>query len=132
MKHFGALLAVCFGLLLMAVAHAATVFGVGSGQDSCGRYIAALGDAPPGKYRKMNTAEGVYFSENTVYQQWLMGFVSGFNATHAGDLEQQVKKIDPAGMDLWMRNWCNQHPTQDVFDGAIDFINEMRADAARK
>jgi hypothetical protein len=80
MRHFGALLAVCFGLLLTAVAHAATVFEIGSGQDSCGKYIAALGDAPPGKYRVMNTARGVYICENKVYEQWLLGFVSGFNA----------------------------------------------------
>jgi hypothetical protein len=132
MRHFGALLAVCFGLLLTAAAHAAPVFEIGSGLDSCGKYIAALGDAPPGKYREMNTARGVYVSENKVYQAWLLGFVTGFNAVYAGDLEQQVTKIDPAGMDLWMRNWCNQHPTQTVLDGAIAFINEMLTNAARK
>jgi hypothetical protein len=133
MRHFGALLTVCFGLLLTAVAHAASVFEIGAGNNnSCGKFIAAIGDAPPGKYREMNTARGVYVSENKVYQEWLMGFVTGFNASHAGDLEQQVTKIDPAGMDLWMRNWCNKHPTQEVFEGAYAFINEMLTNAARK
>ena len=61
------------------------------------------------------------------YQEWLMGFVSAFNAWHTNE---QIDRIDPAGMDLWMRNWCNQHPTQKVFEGAVAFIDEMRANAA--
>jgi hypothetical protein len=117
-----ALLAICFGLLLTAVAHAAPVFIIGAGHDSCGELIGAIGDAPTGK---MTTTTGVYL-------EWLMGFVSGFNAAHVGERELQVRGIDAAGMDLWMRNWCNQHPTQKVIDGALVFINEMRADAARK
>jgi hypothetical protein len=35
-------------------------------------------------------------------------------------------------MDLWMRNWCNQHPTHSVFQGAGVFINELLTNAARK
>jgi hypothetical protein len=123
------------GVLLLTadVAHAESgqVFVIGSGwESSCGKFIASLGDVPPGKYREMNNAKGVFVSENHVYIEWLMGYVSGFNAAHAGDLEQQVKKIDPAGMDLWMRNWCNKHPTQKVFDAAAVFIDEMRSNAA--
>jgi hypothetical protein len=133
MRHFGALLAICFGLLLTGAAHASSVFGIGAGNNSCGKYIAALGDAPPGKSREMNTARGVYVSENERYLEWLAGFVSAFNAVNAatGDLERQVQ-IDAAGMDLWMRNWCNQHPTDSVWDGAIAFIHEMLTNAARK
>jgi hypothetical protein len=63
----------------------------------------------------MNTPSGVFVNEYTQYQEWLMGFVSGFNDAHANDVEQQVRKIDLAGMDLWMRNWCNQRPTKAVW-----------------
>jgi hypothetical protein len=122
----------CVAMTWGAVAHAGPgeVFVIGSGQhSSCGKFIAAIGDAPPGRYRERNNATGVFVSENTKYQEWLMGYVSGFNAAHAGDLEQQVTKIDPAGIDLWMRNWCNKHPTETIFDGAAAFI-EMRSNAA--
>ena len=132
MRHFGALLAICFGLLLTATTHAAPVFALGAGNKSCGELIGAIGDDPPGKYRSTNTTTGVFVSEHGRYLEWLMGFVSGFNVAHAGDIEQQVTKIDPAGMDLWMRNWCNQHPTQKFFEGAWFFINEMLTNAARK
>jgi hypothetical protein len=123
-------LAVCFGLLLTAIAYAETgqVFLIGSGEhSSCGEFIATIGNVPPGSYRARNTASGVLVSENKAYQEWLMGFVSGFNYSHSNDLEQQVTKIDPAGLDLWMRNWCNQHPAKAVFEGASAFIGEMRS-----
>jgi hypothetical protein len=117
--------------LLTADAHAETgqTFVIGAGNESsCGKFIAAISDLPPGKYREVNGAKGsIFVSENKAYQEWLMGFVSGFNAAHAGDLEQQITKIDPAGLDLWMRNWCNKYPTYSVFDGASKFIAETTA-----
>jgi hypothetical protein len=82
MKRFDmrALLAICFGLLLTAVAHAAPVFTIGARYNSSGELIGAIGDAPPGKYRTMTTTTGVFVGEHGQYLEWLMGFVSGFNA----------------------------------------------------
>lgn len=81
----------------------------------------------------MNTASGTFVSEYARYQQWLQGFVSGYNAAHssADEQQKQVDGIDLAGMDLWMRNWCNKHPTKTVFAGAVAFIEEIRGDAVR-
>jgi hypothetical protein len=129
-------LAVCLAAMIWGtVAHAETestyVIGLG-GHDSCGKFIAAIGDAPPGKYREMNVPNGVFVTEHTVHLEWLMGFVSGFNYRSGGDMEQQVTKIDSAGMDLWMRNWCNKHPTNSLFDGVQFFINEMLSNAAAR
>jgi hypothetical protein len=136
MRHFGALLAICFGLLLTTV-HAQTVYFVmGAGHYSCGQLIAHMGKNPPGGHQTMNTVSGVFVDEYMEYQTWLEGFVSGFNFAHPSDHEhqeqQQVTGIDLAGMDLWMRNWCNKHPTEKVFHGAQVFINEMLTNAARK
>ena len=120
-------LAVCFAAMISgAVAHAepgSTIDIMGSGQYSCGKFIGALGDLPPGKYREKSG----FVSENKAYTEWLMGFVMGYSAAHGGDL-----KTDPAGLDLWMRNWCNKHPTQTVAQGAVAFITEMLTNAARK
>ena len=126
-------LAVCLAAMIWgAVAHAETgsTFVMGSGQDSCGKFIAAVGDASPGKYREINA--GVFVSENEAYLQWLMGFVSGVNAASVGEQEQQVSWADSAAMDLWMRNWCNQHPTQDFVQAAMAFVREMRINAATR
>ena len=130
-------LAVCFAAMIWgAVAHA-EVTGWGVGSHSCGRFIATIGNLPPGEYRSVDPRNDHFVSENTQYQQWLMGFLTGFNfnafnTAPADDQGQQISgRIDLAGMDLWMRNWCNQHPTESVFHGAAAFINEMmRTNAA--
>ena len=121
-------LAVCFAAMIWgAVAHAEspTTYVLGVGSYSCGRFIATTSKHLPGTI--MPSRDGNFVSENAEYTQWLLGFLSGFNAAHAGEREQQVTGSDPAGMDLFMRNWCNQHPTQSVFEGALALINEMRS-----
>ena len=122
----------CVLLLTADVAHAEMVFVMGIGQHSCGQLIAAMGkDHPLGQHREMDIGTDVFVDEYTQYQQWLLGFVSGFNITHASEAEQQQQvRTDPSTMDLWMRNWCNQHPTESVFHGAVAFITEMRTNAA--
>jgi hypothetical protein len=107
-----------------AHAESGTTFVIGAGHDSCGQFIATIGKHPPGKVQSMPTGDGNFVSENAMYQQWLMGFVSGYNA---GRVSEQVEDIDLAGMDLWMRNWCNRHPTQTVFFAAGVFVTEMLA-----
>ena len=137
MRRFDLGLAVCFAAMIWgAVAHAepGDFVGLGAGQDSCGRFIASIGNAPPGSYRSWNTAKGVLVSENKEYQEWLAGFISGINVMVAtiGKEEQQVRPVDGAGLDLWMRNWCNKHPTNSVVEGAMAFVNEMRTNAAAR
>ena len=129
MKRFGVSLAVCFAAMILgAVARAEpATYVAGLGQFSCSQFIATIGKIPPGKMERVHTGDSDLVSENSEYQQWLLGFVSGFNAAHPVEQEQQVRGIDIAGMDLCMRNWCNQHPTKSVFEGATAFINEMRS-----
>jgi hypothetical protein len=126
MKRLGA--AIFAAMTLGAVAHAETgtftVFGMGA--YSCGEFIAASGNHAPGYSQVMDSGSGRLLSENSTYLQWLAGFVTAFNEARGGELEQQINGIDLAGLDLWMRNWCNQHPTKTIFDGASAFINEMR------
>jgi hypothetical protein len=120
-------------LLTAGIAHAEEgLTGWGVGSKSCGQFIATIGKLAPGKYRTIDTKNETFVSENTDYQQWLMGFLTGFNFAHAVDDKEQPipKRIDLAGMDLWMRNWCNQHPTGSFVDGASAFLGEMRTNAA--
>jgi hypothetical protein len=98
---------------------------LGDGIESCGKFIAASTDNKPGSYKRMDTPTGRYVNEISRYQQWFMGFVSGLNSSYPDDLSKQIK-VDLAGLDLWMRNWCNQHPVNTVFDGMIAFRDEMQ------
>jgi hypothetical protein len=97
---------------------------LGAGQNSCGQLIAASTGIPPGNYKKMETVNGQFVHDFARYQGWLMGFVSGYNEAQSNDTQQI--KVDLAGLDLWMRNWCNKNPTKLVFDGAHAFRLEMR------
>src|SRR5262245_28850325 len=127
MKRFGGRAAICFAAMIWTtVAHAgsADVTGWGIGGNSCGKFIASTGSLAPGKYRDFDSENDRFVTENTQYQQWLMGFLTGFNAGISTEGKQQIsRKIDLAGIDLWMRNWCNQHPTKNVFQGMNAFIN---------
>jgi hypothetical protein len=116
------------GLLLLTagVAHAQAVFVIGVGQWSCGKLIAATATAPPGSSGTVITATGTFVDEHAMYQEWLMGFVTGYNFARASEQQKQIMGIDQAGTDLWMRNWCNQHPTKLLMAGAIAFIKEMQ------
>jgi hypothetical protein len=107
-----------------AHAESGTTFVIGAGHDSCGQFIATIGKHAPGMMGVMPTGDGDFVSKNAEYQQWLLGFVSGFNVAHP-DEQKQVRGIDLAGMDLWMRNWCNKNLTQTVFEGASVFIAAM-------
>jgi hypothetical protein len=117
-------LAVCFAAMIGG-AHAESpgAFAIGIGTYSCGRFIATIGKLPPGNIQTIATGDGDFISENGEYQQWLLGYVSGFNAAHGAEREQQVTRIDIAGMDLWMRNWCNKHPTNSIAEGAVAFLS---------
>jgi hypothetical protein len=46
--------------------------------------------------------------------------------------KRQIEDIDIAGIDLWMRNWCNKHPMKTVYEGAVALVEEMRGDAAAR
>jgi len=118
-------------LIWGAVAHAEppAISVIGIGKYSCGQFISTMGKHPPGMMQTTPAGDGNLVSENAEYLQWLAGFVTGFNAAHISGLEQQVTRIDLIGLDLWMRNWCNQNPVKPVFEGAFAFIEEMRIKA---
>jgi hypothetical protein len=112
-----------------SVAHAEIgVYVKGVGVYSCGKFIGAIGDERPGQYSEINTRKGILVSENTEYQQWLLGYVSAYNVLMAATEQQQIRS-DAAAMDLWMRNWCNKNPTKSVYDGVNAFINELQNNA---
>jgi len=122
-------LAIVGAVMIWGAVAQAEIFVLGQGTASCGQFIATIGNRPPGMMRSRRAPDGdLLVSENAVYLAWLLGFVSGVNAT--AEEQQQIRQVDPAGLDLWMRNWCNKHPTQPVGEAVQLFLNEMRTNAA--
>jgi hypothetical protein len=99
------------------------IYALGVGTDSCGAFISHI-VAPPGKSISRTTPDdGLdYYSKSTTYFEWLLGFVTGYNAA-VSDTGKQIQ-IDPAAVDLYVRSWCAQNPTSNIFTAAHQFLNK--------
>jgi len=112
-------------LLLVASGQAvaqSTIYAIGVGLNSCGQYLSAVHNHPPGTYTSIERPqEGEFFDEASRYQQWLGGFISGSNWKK--DNSNNVR-TDGAAIDVWMRRWCEQNPTK-IFEAAAAFVLEQ-------
>jgi len=119
-------------LLLVASGQAvaqSTIYAIGMGLNSCGQYLSAVHNHPPGTYTSIERPqEGEFFDEASRYQQWLGGFISGSNwkkdNSRKKDNSNNVR-TDGAAIDVWMRRWCEQNPTKKVFEAAAAFVLEQ-------
>jgi hypothetical protein len=80
----------------------------GAGARSCGTYIAGSGD----------------FQFRAVYESWGYGFLSAANAAAYGR-GVQVPYPDTAAFDLYMDNFCRQHPLETYADGVMQLRTGM-------
>lgn len=72
----------------------------------------------------MKTADGrTLFDESAIYKNWLLGYLTAVNVMRDDSVMPSIE-LDNEAIDLWMRNWCNAHPTSSMFDGARAFVAE--------
>jgi len=82
-----------------------TIYAIGMGLNSCGQYLSAVHNHPPGTYTSIERPqEGEFFDEASRYQRWLGGFISGSNWKTYKDSGNNVRTDGPA-IDVWMRRW---------------------------
>jgi hypothetical protein len=85
-------------------------FVSGFGGNSCGMYLAAVHGHPPGKGRFLNRPEAQFTDEHVRYMDWLDGF---FSATNWFIFKEHNQiRDDEAAIDVRIRKWCEQNPTQ--------------------
>jgi hypothetical protein len=95
----------------------------GIGNDSCASYVLALNVDQPAAAM---VAQGkTYFTMANAYSQWLGGFVSAVNSSRKSGPEQI--KVDMNGIALWVKNYCETHPSERLVYGAGAFINAHSA-----
>lgn len=58
-----------------------------------------------------------YFDEAVRYADWVEGYLTEANDTTRGTQHPQIS-VDFAGIDLWLRQWCERHPA-DLFVNAV-------------
>jgi hypothetical protein len=97
------------------------------GTHSCGKYLAAVHDHPPGTGMGFNDPQrGHFYDDHHLYMAWLGGF---FTATNMWVLnEPNSIESDSAAIDVWIRKWCDQNPTKHLFEAASAFIWDQRKD----
>ena len=100
------------------------VFISGLGYNSCGKYLAAVHDHPPGAGKFLTRPEGQFSDDHFRYGDWLNGFFTATDMwiTH----EPNGIKSDAAAIDVWIRKWCEQNPTKRLADAAWAFVWDQR------
>ncbi len=91
---------------------------LGRGSESCGSYSLALtADRPD----QLMSWQGRQFPTTAyMYAQWITGFVTYANTTRK--LPQQIV-IDVNGVALWVKNYCDAHPDEQIVKAAIAYVN---------
>jgi hypothetical protein len=105
---------------------AQTISAFGVGIDSCHAYLANT-VTPPGQSSSRIGPDGRdYYSKSTAYLEWLLGFVTGYNAT-VSDPARQVR-LDPAAIDIHVRTWCSKNPESNIFTAVHQLLGKGRPD----
>jgi hypothetical protein len=88
---------------------------------SCGLFISATGGNPIGKGQGFEEGGRQFVDESIVYSSWAHGFITGINFSQASP-DKQID-TDFAAIDLWLRNYCLQHPTKSFLEAVAMFSN---------
>ncbi|MDG4853828.1 hypothetical protein EOA75_01320 [Mesorhizobium sp. M1A.F.Ca.IN.022.07.1.1] len=100
----------------------ANAFIYSYGLKTCGAFVAAEGDNHPGK-AILRMADGrKFFDESANFMNWVLGYLSAVNMMRAPG--KPSIELDNAAVDLWLRNWCDAHPTNSIFDGTLALVAE--------
>ena len=106
-------------------AQRANVYGLGN--DSCGKYLAAVHGHAPGKGTGFKDRwRGQFYDDHTRYMAWLGGFVTATNLWVTN--EPNSIQSDHAAIDVWIRKWCEQNPTKTLVEAASAFVWDQRKD----
>jgi hypothetical protein len=99
------------------------IYTVGVGGDLCVSYISHV-TTSPGKLVSRSALDDRQDLQSTIYREWLLGFISGYNAT-LNDRTERVQ-VDVAAVELYVRWWCGQNRASNIATGVQRFLN--RAD----
>jgi hypothetical protein len=118
-----AMLLFCTFLLFPNRSYSQMIYAFGVGSDSCDAYIAHIA-AAPGKSISRTAPDDKqdYYSKSTTYLEWLLGFITGYNAA-VSDPAKQIQ-LDTAAVDLHVRNWCAQNPTSNIFTAVHQLVDK--------
>ena len=98
-----------------------------AGNDSCGKYLAAVHGHAPGKGTGFKDRwRGQFYDDHFRYMAWLAGFLDATNLWVTND--RNSIQSDNAAIDVWIRKWCEQNPTKTLAFAGSEFVRDQRKD----
>ena len=91
----------------------------GIGNKSCGSYVISLADNKPSD--AMIWEGKTYPTEANAYVQWIDGFITAINLVSRKPGTHQIL-VDSNGVALWIKNYCDAHPSEAIVDGVSAFV----------
>jgi len=101
------------------------VFIYDPGNQSCGKYLAAVRGHAPGTASAIDRHSRRYSDDHYLYMAWLGGFLSATN-WWVMDAEHNEIRADGSAVDVWIRKWCEQNPTRRLIEAASAFAWDQR------
>jgi hypothetical protein len=104
--------AVLLSLIVLSAPAMAQASLIGASQQSCGSWT----------HERKNDSSMSY-----VYASWIVGYVSGLNATGVTVLKSPdlLKGIDGNAVIGWMDNYCRSHPLENLGDATVTLLAEL-------
>jgi hypothetical protein len=93
---------------------------LGVGGDSCVSYVSHVMTSP-GKLVSHAAPDDRKDLQSTIYIEWLLGFVTGYNAA-LNDPTERVQ-VDAAAVDRYVRWWCGQNRASNISTAVQRFLN---------
>lgn len=102
-------------VLALSVAQPAPFQIMGVGTLSCGSYSAT---------KNQPVSRGVF-------NQWLLGFLSGYNIDNSRRIADITAATDNDGMTNWLDNYCAAHPLLPFATATGALVEELKSELQR-
>ena len=111
--RFLVLIVLLTACLNTSAADADGAYGIrGVGNIGCGKYVA-------------DYQENVIGYDKLVNDAWIAGFLTATNRHVKNNALDVGGKIDLESIRLWIFNYCNAHPLEDLHDATVKLVEEL-------
>jgi hypothetical protein len=123
MEHLATACLILAALCFSSPCNSQEIYTSGVGGDSCVSYISHV-TTQAGKLVSGPALDDRQDLQSTIYREWLLGFINGYNATV--NVPAERVQVDVAAVDLYVRWWCGQNRASNISAAVQRFLN--RAD----
>ena len=94
-----------------------TVYIIGGGTLSCGKWVVALNER--------------HESQQQVFLQWVVGFTGSYNWYRNKLNQPGINQPDLETTSLWLTTYCNKNPTHSTLQASAALIQHLGGEATK-